>query len=108
MLQAKLSNLRTNSSKWFSSVKDKFNGRSSQLLFLYDYIAGKSITEQHFAGKQTVSLSQICGTVSAPRLRDFDSNFRLINKNGQKRLDGVEKAWGRKSLPPVSLFFGGI
>ena len=103
MFKAQFTYLRSKTYNLFGNVKGSRNGRSSQLLYLYDYIAGKKVMGQQYVGTQSVDLAQIQGSLNAGRCRDFDGNFRLVNKHGQERLAGVAQALQHKRLPPISL-----
>lgn len=84
-------------------IKRSVDGRAPKLLYLYQHIAGQEIKEQQYIGRLVVPLAQIQGSIMAGRCRDFDGNFRLLNKRGQGRLEEVARAWRRKKLPPISL-----
>ena len=91
--------LKNFANKLFSA----FTGRSRRLLSLTEVTAGTAIAEFTSAGLQTVSLAQIRGSATA-RYRDFDVNFRPLQKRTEDRLSGVRQARQRGlKLPPVSL-----
>ncbi len=103
MFTAHLTSIRNTTNNWLTEMKQKVNGRSPKLLCLDSYIAGKTVTDQQFVGRQTVSVSQIQGSLNPSRCRDFDGNFRLLHNHGQERLSNVAKAAQRKTLSPISL-----
>lgn len=103
MFKAQVTNLSSKAQKWVGQLKRISTDRSSQLLYLYDYIAGQQVIAQQYAGTRSVALAAIQGSINAGRCQDFDGNFRLLNKHSQERLAGVAQAWQHKHLPPISL-----
>ena len=97
MFNLHFADIHSSAHKWLVSR------RKPQLLYLYSYITGKNVAGQHYAGTQQVALSRIRGSLNQGRCRDFDGNFQLRNKEGQKRLADVAQVWQRRSLPPISL-----
>mgnify|MGYP001271703725 FL=1 len=89
---------------WASKNLSRLATKTQPLPTLSQATAGQNIAGHSYAGIQQVSLSQIKGTASDGRSRDFDANFRLTNNNNRSRLEGVRQARQKlASLPPITL-----
>lgn len=78
--------------------------RSPRLLDLSTIQTTCTILDYRYVGKQTVTISQIRGSSSEGRTRDFDANFRPLNSHDEARWQGVYTARERgMKLPPVVL-----
>lgn len=89
---------------WANNTISRLVSKSQPLPTLSQATAGKSIADHSYAGVQKVALSQIKGTASDARSRDFDADFRLIGSHSRSRLNGVRQARQQlASLPPISL-----
>jgi hypothetical protein len=67
-------------------------------------VQGSALADSYYAGRQTVPLGQIRGSVSPARCTDFDANFRPLKAHIQTRRQGVTAARRRGvKLPPVAL-----
>ncbi|MEM7330782.1 MAG: ParB/RepB/Spo0J family partition protein [Chloroflexota bacterium] len=87
----------------FNNIASAFFTPKSKLHFFYDVIGSKEISYSNCIGSQTVELSQIVGSTNESRCQDFDASFKLVREFSKSRLEGVEKAWRTKKLPPISL-----
>ncbi len=89
---------------WANKTMARFTQKAEALPTLNQATAGRAIADTQYVGVQQVSLSQIKGTASEARSRDFDANFRLTNSHSRSRLEGVRNARRQlASLPPISL-----
>lgn len=89
---------------WAGKVWSALTSRSRRLLDLAEVQATHPTFGYHYTGKQTVSLSQICGSTSPARCHDFDINFRPLRNHNEHRWQGVALArQSGKKLPPVAL-----
>jgi hypothetical protein len=89
---------------WATNTISRLASKSQPLPTLSQATAGQTIADHSYAGVQQVALSQIKGTASDARSRDFDADFRLTNSHNRSRLDGVKQARQKlASLPPISL-----
>ena len=87
----------------FSNIASAIFTPKTNLKFFYELIGSKEIASSNYIGSQSVQLSQIIGSMNESRCQDFDADFNLVKEFSQSRLDGVEKAWKTKKLPPISL-----
>ena len=72
------------------------------LLDLAAVTAGCTIHDRHYAGIQTVPISQIRGSES--RCNDFDANFYPLRQHSSIRWQSIASAYERTiPLPPVEL-----
>jgi hypothetical protein len=108
MLQVQWIQIQQKAAAWIKQAWVKRNGRSAQLRYLYDDIAGKSTSAQNYLGTVEVKVNQIQGSVNKARCHDFDINFKPINPHNAERLAGVTAVWKRQALPPVSLVKAGV
>ena len=89
---------------WTTKTIARFAKKTQLLPTLNQAIADLAIADHSYAGVCQVPISQIVGTASEARSRDFDAEFRLINKHSQSRLEEVRKARQQMcEMPPVSL-----
>lgn len=88
----------------FSKIWSVLSGHSPHLPCLTAGPDGRAVVDYYYAGRQTVPLSQIRGSVSPARCADFDANFRPLKDHLQTRWQGVRAARQRGvKLPPVAL-----
>ena len=88
----------------FDRITSLLSWRSRRLLSLTETVTNNSVENVTPLGLQSVPLSQIRGSASSGRCKDFDVNFRPIKNHSEERWAGVHQARtkGRK-LPPVKL-----
>lgn len=88
----------------FRRMASILSRRSRRLMSLPNVIANDSVEKAYPLGLQSVSLSQIRGSASPGRCKDFDVNFRPVNSHSEERWVGIHRARtsGRR-LPPVTL-----
>lgn len=94
--------------EWFPSiwrlVRPVFGVRRSRLPSLAEVTADRTILGHTYAGRQIVPLSQVCGSATRARSRDFDSNFRPLTQHNADRWQTIAAVSRRgKRLPPVTL-----
>jgi hypothetical protein len=95
---------RACSQNWLGQVWSALTGRSRHLLNLASVQATCSIGEHHYAGIQTVPISQIRGSGNTSRSMDFDVDFRPLRAHNKARWLGIAAAQQRGAkLPPISL-----
>ncbi|MBE7470961.1 MAG: hypothetical protein DPW09_30585 [Anaerolineae bacterium] len=79
-------------------------GRNRRLLDLAEIEANCTILASTFAGRQTVSLSQIRGTATSARRYDFDADFRPLKSHSESRWQHIAAVRRRGvKLTPVAL-----
>ena len=99
-----ISSNRQKSTSWVSKVVSRFAQKAAPLPTLSQAMVDHSIANSTYQGICQVPLSQIKGTASDGRSRDFDANFRMTNNHNRTRLDGVRQARQQlTSLPPILL-----
>jgi hypothetical protein len=77
---------------------------SGRLLNLDRVLAGQSIQEHRYIGRQVVAISQIRGSANESRARDFDAHFRPLQDHTKSRWLAIAAAQRQgKRMPPVSL-----
>ena len=92
------------STTWINKVVSRFAAKSEPLPTLNQATAGRRIADTQYLGICQVPLSQIKGTASDARSRDFDADFRLTNNYNRSRLESVRRARQQlASLPAISL-----
>ncbi|MBK7893611.1 MAG: hypothetical protein WAS33_29090 [Candidatus Promineifilaceae bacterium] len=92
------------STSWMNKVVSRFTQKAAALPTLSQAMAGRAIAETTYQGICQVPLSQIKGTASDGRSRDFDANFRLTKSHSNGRLHSVRQARQQlAALPPISL-----
>jgi hypothetical protein len=88
----------------FSKLWSALTGRSPRLLDLTTIQATWTLLDYCYVGQQMVLISQIRGSASEGRSRDFDANFRPLRSHNEIRWQGVYAARERGlKLPPVVL-----
>ncbi len=95
---------------WWQHIRPILNGRMSHLPLLAEVIAGQTVVDHVYTGRQTVPLSQIHGSATQARSRDFDADFRLLSPHNADRWQNIAAVCRRgKKLPPVALIeVGGL
>lgn len=79
-------------------------GRPNRLLDLSVVHASATVTGHDYIGRRQVPISEIRGSGSSGRSRDFDADFRPLKSHSQARWVSVATAWQRgANLPPVKL-----
>jgi hypothetical protein len=92
------------SRSWLDKVRSVLSGSSHHLFDLAKVQASCKILGQRDLGPRTVSISQIRGSGSEGRCRDFDADFRPLKTHNESRWLGVAAARQRGvKAPPVSL-----
>ena len=78
--------------------------QSRHLLDLAEVEASSRVINRHSAGSQTVPLTQIRGSASTGRERDFDLDFYPLQEHDQARWKSVAVVWQMGlSLPAIQL-----
>lgn len=81
-----------------------FNNRSRRLLDLEQFYAACMVLADENLGVQSVSISQIQGSVNAGRSYDFDTEFRPLRAHNKERWLGLAAACAQgMKMPPVVL-----
>jgi hypothetical protein len=87
-----------------SKLWSALSWRSRRLLDLTAIQATCTLLDCRYAGKQTVTISQIRGSASEGRCRDFDAHFHPLKSHTADRWQGVYAARERGlKLSPVTL-----
>src|SRR6185503_18105536 len=76
----------------FSKLWSALTGRSRRLLDLTTLQATWTLLDYRYVGQQTVVISQIRGSATEGRSRDFDANFRPLKSHDETRWQGVYAA----------------
>jgi hypothetical protein len=83
-------------------LAQKLFGSDTRLQEMDKVMAGHSTHRQHYAGLQTIALSQVRGSES--RSEDFDSHFHIRRNHTQSRWISIALArLNGKEMPPIQV-----